>query len=66
MTLQDIKKAVKSGKTVYWKTPLYKVMHTPSIDQWLIVCQSNESAIGLTRADGVTLNGDGNDFREEK
>lgn len=62
MTLQQIKEAVKNGQTVYWKNSLYRVVHTPRINQWLIICDWNESAIGLTWTDGVTLNGDEKDF----
>lgn len=60
MTLEEIKQAVDAGKTVHWATPAYTVVHDvlkDGEDQWLIHCTFNDSFIGLTWRDGVTLNG---------
>lgn len=62
MTLEEIKVAVRAGKTVCWQSRAYVVVHTPAIDQWLIQCTLNGSCSGLTWADGVTVNGEPQDF----
>lgn len=65
MTLQEIQTAVREGKTVHWKSNAYGVnLHTfkDGREQWLVVCAFNGDAIGLTRRDGVTLNGRPEDF----
>ena len=65
MTLQEIKDAVESGKTVFWASRSYKVVRDELHDgtvQWLIVCTVNNSAIGLTWQDGVTMNGEPEQF----
>lgn len=59
MTTEEIKKAIDEGKAVRWSTELYKVIKDNK-GQHLIICGS--SAIGLTWADGVTLNGKEEDF----
>lgn len=59
MTLDQIKEAVRSGKTVCEGTPAYEVrLHTfkDGTEQWLIKCIHNNYCIDLTWADGVTLN----------
>lgn len=56
MTLQEIKDAVESGKTVHWSNEGY-VVTKDGIGRWHIVCLSNKSSVGLTWADDVTLNG---------
>ena len=66
MTLEEIKQAVKNGKTVHWSNDSYKVVYQPykllnqlkddPADRWMISC-SNGHSIGLTWSDGVTLNG---------
>jgi len=61
LTLPEIKEAVLSGKSVYWSNNQYKVVHDCK-DQWLIVCQNNNHAIGLTWLDGTTVNGKLEDF----
>ena len=61
MTLEQIKKAVESGKPVHWSNSLYRVIKD-EIGQWLIVCDSNQYCIGLTWRDGVTMNGKPEDF----
>lgn len=56
MTLQQIKAAVEDGKTVHWVNDAYSVIKGFG-GQWLICCHHNDSCIGLTWRDGVTLNG---------
>lgn len=60
MTLEEIKKAVDEGKTVYWSDEAYKVIKD-DIGQYFIkyICGD---LIGLTRRDGVTLNGKEEEF----
>jgi len=61
MNLEQIKAAVMAGKTVHWMNDGY-VVAEDSLGQWFIVCISNDSAIGLTWLDGVTLNGKQDQF----
>lgn len=61
MTLDEIKAAVESGKTVHWASTAYRVIKD-SIGQWLIICDHNRSCIGLTWMDGVTVNGRPDEF----
>jgi hypothetical protein len=61
MTALDIKNAILAGKTVHWATSSYVVIHD-EIGQWLIKCLVNDSCIGLTWRDGVTLNGKESEF----
>lgn len=56
MNLNEIKTAVDSGQRVKWANPAYDVIRD-SCGQYLIVCNLNQSTIGLTWRDGVTLNG---------
>lgn len=60
MTLEEIKAAVRAGKRVIWQTPAYEVIEGKS--GFLIRCTWNGSAIGLTHADGVTMNGAPDEF----
>ena len=60
MTLQEIKQAVKEGKTVHWVNSRYTVKGK-DLDNLMIACD-NGSAIGLTWLDGVTLNGKESEF----
>ena len=53
MTLEEIKSAVLAGKTVHWASSLYVVENYG--EQWLVRCTHNNSCVGLTWADGVTL-----------
>jgi hypothetical protein len=69
MTLNEIKKAVRDGKQVRWATPIYEVINpikSPTLDaneeQWLIRCTANNSCIGLTWQDNVTMNGEESEF----
>jgi hypothetical protein len=61
MTLNEIKKAVNSGINVYWKNKGYRVLMN-EFQQYLIVYYPNNYAIGLTFTDGITLNGNEEDF----
>lgn len=63
MNLAQIKQAIAEGKKVYWRNEHYRVV--PNWGQYLIVYDyrgKHENAIGLTWADGVTLNGAEEDF----
>lgn len=60
MTLAEIQAAVLNRRTVHWANASYRV-ERDALGQWLIVCR-NGSTIGLTWRDGVTLNGDPDDF----
>jgi len=57
MTLEEIKCAVMNGHTVHWENEAYVVEYAPAIDEFLIRCVLNESIIGLTWKDDVTMNG---------
>jgi len=61
MTLDQIKAAIAEGKQVCWSTEAYDVIRS-STGKYLIVCNLNKNAIGLTWADGVTMNGKPEDF----
>lgn len=66
MDVEEIKQAAREGRRVHWKSELYVVRYYPADHTWseqfLVVCEANGSAIGLTWADGVTLNGKPEDF----
>jgi len=59
MTLEQIKTAVEQGKTVHWQNARYEVI-VDNRNQWLIKAGSH--CIGLTWADGITLNGRESEF----
>jgi len=61
MTLQEIKKAVDEGKVVHCGNSLYEVINGGKAG-YLIRCTSNDHCIGLTWQDGVTMNGEEEDF----
>ena len=61
MTLQEIKQAIEDGLEVYWMSRAYQVI-LDSRGQYLIKCLHNNHCIGLTWMDGVTMNGNENDF----
>ena len=61
MTLDEIKRAVRAGKTVHWSNRAYRVV-LDSVGQWLIVCDLNGYCIGLTWTDDVTMNGEPEQF----
>lgn len=56
MQLEEIKSAIEAGRKVFWKNSAYEVIKD-SAGQWLIRCVYNDNCTGLTRADGVTMNG---------
>ncbi len=60
MTLDEIKAAVLSGKTVHWCNQAYKVTHYKG--EFSIVCTLNGHSIGLTWRDEVTMNGKPEEF----
>ena len=62
MELAEIKAAVMAGKTVNWKQANYIVVYANKIDEFLIRCTNNDSCIGLTHRDGLTMNGEEKDF----
>lgn len=57
----EIRAAVDAGLPVKWANDGYDVIRD-SIGQYLIVCRSNQHTIGLTWADGQTLNGRPEEF----
>lgn len=61
MTVDEIKTAVEAGQKVYWCNPGYQVIKD-SIGQFLIKFIPNGHCIGLTWQDGVTLNGEPDEF----
>ena len=62
MKLSEIKAAVLSGETVHWNNPLYVVVHSKKTNEFLVKCTDNDSCIGLTWKDGVTMNGKEEEF----
>jgi len=63
MTVNEIKQAVAHGKTVHWSNTAYTVI-CDKHNQWLIQYDGagGKNCIGLTWADGTTLNGKEEDF----
>lgn len=61
MTLTQIKAAVESGQRVFWVHEGYEVIKD-NIGQWLIICHANQYCTGLTWQDGVTVNGEPDQF----
>ena len=64
-SVEAIKNAVDSGKTVCWSNSNYQIVisHPRSYQtEYLIKCLDNDSCIGLTWRDGKTLNGKLKDF----
>lgn len=55
MTLQQIKDAIAAGKTVHWANTGY-IVHKSNYE-YSITFKYNDSSIGLTHMDGVTMNG---------
>lgn len=64
MNLDEIKAAVASGKTVHWMNNGYVVRRVGKHEDydWIIVFVHNNYTIGLTWKDGVTMNGEPEDF----
>ena len=61
MNLNEIKQAISEGKTVHWSNSAYQVVKDDK-GQYFITCNQNGYSIGLTWADGLTLNGKEKDF----
>lgn len=61
MSLAEIKAAVEAGQTVHWKNSGYVVIKD-KFGQFLVKFTRNDSCVGLTSDDGLTLNGDEDDF----
>ena len=61
MTLEEIKAAVEAGHVVHWHNSAYKVVKD-SLGQWMVKCTDNGHCIGLTHRDGVTMNGEPEEF----
>jgi hypothetical protein len=61
MTLDQIKAAVESGKTVCWSNDGYRVIKD-SIGQWLVHYTPTNNYWGLTHQDGTTVNGKPHEF----
>lgn len=61
MTLEEIKAAVDAGKKVHWANAGYEVRKSAD-GEYFIIFTSNQSVIGLTWSDGITMNGDEKDF----
>jgi hypothetical protein len=66
MNLQQIKNAVRKGKTVHWTNSGYTVTLTLDADgteDWKIVWSNrDQNCIGLTWTDGQTMNGNEDEF----
>jgi hypothetical protein len=62
MTLAEILRAVEEGLPVHWQTPGYLVERSHREGKCVIKCLFTGHCIGLTWADGVTLNGKEEDF----
>lgn len=61
MTLRQIIDAVDSGYKVHWGNTAYEVVKDKR-GEYYIWCNRNDNYIGLTWADGRTLNGKEEDF----
>jgi len=61
MNIQEIKQAVDQGLVVHWSNSGYRVVKGV-IGQYSIKCTLNGTYIGLTWADGKTLNGKESEF----
>jgi hypothetical protein len=57
MNVQEIKRAVDEGLQVCWTSTAYKVWKQQGSSSYFISCGTTGHTIGLTWADGVTLNG---------
>ena len=62
MTLTEIQRAVQQGLPVHRQSPGYLVEQAHRDGKCLIRCLSTGHCIGLTWADGLTLNGKEEDF----
>ena len=61
MTLEQIKGAIALGLSVKWSNDGYDVIQD-SLGQYLIKYRPNGHCIGLTRSDGITMNGEESQF----
>ena len=62
MKLAEILRAVDEGLMVFWQNQSYEVVPSSKVGSYLIRCQATDHCIGLTQADGATLNGKEEDF----
>ncbi|MBM5783251.1 MAG: hypothetical protein FJ076_00100 [Cyanobacteria bacterium K_DeepCast_35m_m1_288] len=62
MTLAEILRAVDEGMPVHWQSPAYLVERPAGRGACVIRSLSTGHCIGLTWADGTTLNGKEEDF----
>jgi hypothetical protein len=60
MKLSEIKQAIESGHNVHWGNDGYDVIKGKF--EYLICFKHNQSCIGLTHRDGITLNGKESEF----
>ena len=61
MNATQIRDAIDAGKKVFWSNKGYPVIKD-SKGQYLIKCTFSKMCLGLTWADGETLNGKADDF----
>ena len=62
MKLAEIRRAVDEGLMVHWQHREYEVIRSSMHPSYLIRSTATGHCIGLTWADGVTLNGKEEDF----
>lgn len=62
MKLPEIRRAVDEGLRVYWQNLEYEVVRSSTHPLYFIRSSATGHCIGLTWADGVTLNGKEEDF----
>jgi hypothetical protein len=62
MKFAEIRRAVDEGLIVHWQNLEYEVIRSPMHPSYLIRSTATGHCIGLTWADGVTLNGKEEDF----
>lgn len=63
MNLEEIKLAVDQGRMVHWRNSRYIVIKGKY--EYMIACDEgsrNANYIGLTHKDGITMNGEEQDF----
>ena len=49
MSIEEIKTALKSGKTVYWQSPNYFLSYRVTADELFIICRTNSHMVGVGR-----------------
>jgi hypothetical protein len=62
MKLAEIYRAIDEGLMVHWQNKSYEVVPSSKAGSYLIRCQATDHCIGLTQADGATLNGKEGEF----